>query len=154
MGGQYLNQVASTVWSVRLFRRGMLRMAQSALGDHVALRVPVEISAILQRLLPTGTAAADRRAHPRRPLTLVVAAVPLNEAHQPVGEPIRLLTRDISLDGIAVIHTERIEHRFLSLSLPLGDTGMRQLVMEVFRSEPLGETGLFDIAGRFVGELA
>lgn len=92
---------------------------------------------------------SNRRAEARHAVGMAVRAVPVNAAQQPVGDTFVAVTRDISVKGVALYHTQPILAPFLSLEFPLPDGGKRQTLLQVLRSRPVGP--LFEIAGQFIG---
>ena len=90
----------------------------------------------------------ERRRHAR-----FVVAIPsfvrcLNENQEPEGKSFHAVTRDISIGGIALIHSQPVTSRFIWVSLLESNRDAFDVTVEVVRCQPLGP--YFDIGGRFV----
>ncbi len=94
---------------------------------------------------------AERRAHQRYVVAMPSIAQPLDDSFQPDGPPFHAATRDISVGGIALIHTRPVAVNYLGVRLTLTADLEIQLLVEVLRCSKL--ECYFDIAGRFVVEM-
>ena len=95
-------------------------------------------------------APAERRSMQRRRLIVKVLAQPIDEDYNPIGEPMPVVSRDISPKGIGLVHTEPIESERLALEMQLGD----QMVKLVGAVKWCGPCGPFYYIGcQFVGKL-
>jgi hypothetical protein len=78
-----------------------------------------------------------------------VAVMPVDDGFNPVGVPVLLTTRDISIGGICLLHDEPLRPKYLVADLPAKDRqDSIQLVVEVLRCRAVAN--LYEIAGRFV----
>ena len=95
-------------------------------------------------------AGSERRQHLRYPITIPVRVTPLDEQHQPAAEPFLAITRDISIVGLCMYHTQAVKEKLLRLEL----TGLNQehvtVLLKVARCRPAGP--FFEVAGRFLAE--
>ncbi|MGA2030658.1 MAG: PilZ domain-containing protein [Thermoguttaceae bacterium] len=97
---------------------------------------------------PKTPYAGTERRQPRRPLTIVVPTLPLDERLRPLDEPLMMVTRNISCGGIALVHTQPIIAKYLAVELPAPDTQRYQMVVEVLHVRPVDS--LYEYGGRFV----
>jgi hypothetical protein len=108
----------------------------------------------VERLIEEGQreVSPENRSEPRYRVALKVAAQPVDERLQPVGEGFYAVTRDISSRGIALFHSAAIQTPYLALEFQDPVTGQQlQAVLEVLRCRPLGP--FHEIAGQFVTKL-
>jgi predicted RNA-binding Zn-ribbon protein involved in translation (DUF1610 family) len=116
--------------------------------DHL-IHPPVAITQAINTMVPKPYAGPERRENTRMRITMPVAAVPLDEFLHPVGQPGMLITRDISVTGIALLHDEPWRPKYMVVELPAVHPHVPlQLVVEVLRCKPI--ESLYEIAGRFV----
>lgn len=94
----------------------------------------------------------DIRSERRRAVSLRVAAVPVDEHLNKIGEGFIAATRDISSGGIAIYHTRGTSDRYLALELSAPSGEKLHLLLEVLRCRPAGL--FYEIAGRFVSKIA
>ncbi|QDU57632.1 PilZ domain-containing protein [Aeoliella mucimassa] len=110
---------------------------------------PTTITRAINDLVPKPYAGPERRANTRMRISLPIAAVPVDESFAQVGPAALLTTRDISTEGIALLHDEPLRPKYLVIEFPARDRqAALQMVVKVLRCQPVGE--LFEIAGRFV----
>jgi hypothetical protein len=110
---------------------------------------PTTITTAINAWMPTPYVGEERRAETRMRITMPVAVVPVDDAFKPVGPPALLITRDISVGGICLLHDEPLQPKYLVVDLPAKDTEESlQLVVEILRCRAVDT--LFEIAGRFV----
>ena len=87
----------------------------------------------------------ERRRNQRHPLSVTLAAQPLDADLKPQGNEFRVITRDVSPGGIGFVHSEPIEQEFLKLIMP--DHDGSELVVKVRHCTPVGELGLLYLIG-------
>ncbi len=92
----------------------------------------------------------ERRAHERYVVAIPSLVHPLDANHQPNGRAFNAATRDISVGGIGLIHTQPVESEYLGVKLQSPDGLELSVLVKVLRCVPLGT--YFDIAGEFVLE--
>jgi hypothetical protein len=90
----------------------------------------------------------DKRNSPRRKVRVSVPAVPVDAAGRPVGAPFVAETRNISATGICLVHSQRIDARYLMVELPGPTQDRQEVAVEIIRTEAV-EDG-FELAGPFV----
>ena len=90
----------------------------------------------------------ERRAHKRYVVAIRSLVQPMDDRRRPNGRAFNAATRDISVGGIGLIHTQPVVSEYLGvrLSSPRGDE--LQVLVKVLRCAPLGS--YYDIAGEFV----
>ena len=94
----------------------------------------------------------ERRSTPRYSLVVIAAAVPVDKQARPTGEPILVMTRDISMHGLAWICNEPIEAEFLGLQMPAGGTDALEAVVQIVRHRICGR--FHEYGGKFLGRMA
>lgn len=94
----------------------------------------------------------DFRNERRHAVSLRVAAVPVDEHLNKIGEGFIAATRDISSGGIAIYHTRGTSDRFLALEISAPSGEKLHLLLEVLRCRPAGL--FYEIAGRFISKIA
>jgi hypothetical protein len=110
---------------------------------------PRAIAATINSWKPQPYEGKEQREKARRRLTMPVAVMPVDDGFKPVGVPVLLTTRDISLSGICLLHDQPLWPKYLVVDLPARNLqNSIQLVVEVVRCRAVGD--LFEIAGRFV----
>lgn len=90
----------------------------------------------------------EQRDSERRALAISVTALKLDGNLHPVGEPFRIMTRDISESGIGLLHYEPVDAPYLAIQLPGLAEQPIQLVTELVRCREVD--GYYDVAGMFV----
>ena len=98
-----------------------------------------------QSYIPPST---DRRREERTNLPERAVAIPLNIDFEPVGEPFKLLVRDLSFHGIRLFHTQRPEGSHLALMWRSQKMERVVALVRIVRCQPEGE--FFDIGGIIV----
>lgn len=91
---------------------------------------------------------SDHRTDRRWNLAIPVMAIPLDDSHQPVGEPASMITRDISTGGISLLHTQPIPTQFLLVKLDAPILQSTELIVRILRTRTIGV--YTEIAGEFV----
>ena len=90
----------------------------------------------------------ERRSSERRPWAIPVTALALDRDLHPMGEPFRIMTRDVSQTGIGLRYFEEIEAPCLALQLPDSGDQIVQVVVELVNCRPVEE--VCDMGGRFL----
>lgn len=93
----------------------------------------------------------ENRSHRRWNLAMPVVAVPLDDSHQPIGEPASMITRDISTSGISLLHTQPVPSGFLRVQLDAPILQSTELIVRVVRCRTIGV--YTEIAGEFVARI-
>lgn len=112
---------------------------------------PSAIARFLKHLVDDSTVGCERRRSPRYPVVIPAVAQPFTSSFCPTGLSFMALTRDISVTGLALVHTRAVPAEFLALELPAGKNEKMQLLMRVLRCQPFHH--LYEIAGRFLVRL-
>ena len=92
----------------------------------------------------------DRRAEHRHLMLVPVWVVPVDEDNQPIGEPVQLITRDVSASSIGLFHEDEITHDRLALHMRLASTDVN-LVIRVIWVQPAGP--FYGLAGTYLERL-
>lgn len=90
----------------------------------------------------------ERRTHARYVVAIPSVVWPLDKEHRPQGKSLFAVTRDISVGGISLIHSQPATTKFLGVKLTLANEKEIHLLIKVLRCRPLGT--YYDIAGEFV----
>jgi hypothetical protein len=90
----------------------------------------------------------ERRTHMRYVVALQSVVQPLDDEHRPLGNSFHGVTRDISVGGMALVHTQPVTAKFLNVTLSSPEGNHMQTILKVLRCSPLGT--YYDIAGEFV----
>jgi hypothetical protein len=94
----------------------------------------------------------DRREDVRNLMVVPVLVQTVNESFEPLAPPFGAVTRDISPQGIGLVHTVPIDCEFLALRLILGDEDVN-LVAKVHWCEQEGPA-FYYIGCKFIAKLA
>ena len=94
----------------------------------------------------------DIRSERRYAVSLRVAAAPVDEQLNKIGEEFIAMSRDISSSGIAIYHTRGVSDRFLALELTAASGEKMRVLLQVLRCRPAGL--FYEIAGKFVSRIA
>ncbi|MFO0947761.1 MAG: PilZ domain-containing protein [Planctomycetota bacterium] len=94
----------------------------------------------------------NRRAHPRYGLAHAVIAMPVDDNCKPAGGCFEAFGRDLSVGGMAIVHTRAVRVSLLALqiSLPNGRKPIK-MIGKVTRCRPLGR--FYDIGIQFVAKI-
>lgn len=92
----------------------------------------------------------ERRREERQPMMVPVRAVEVDENNCRLGNPIDLITRDISSNTIGLIYTEPLEAERLVVEFSIAGTTVT-LVTESIWSGPLGP--FYGCAARYIDRL-
>lgn len=131
-----------------------LREHLFAFGPQSLARPPQAIAAFVERLIRHSKYydGPDSRSEPRYAVRMPVAAVPVDDDLQKIGEPFVAVSRDLSGRGIAIYHTRRISQRYLALELSTPSEEKLHVLLQVLRCRPVGL--FYEIAGKFVSKIA
>jgi hypothetical protein len=131
-----------------------LREHLFAFGPQSLTRPPQAIAAFVERLIRHAKYydGPDSRSEPRYAVRMPVAAVPVDDDLQRIGEPFVAVSRDLSGKGIAIYHTRRISQRYLALELSTPSDEKLHVLLQVLRCRPVGL--FYEIAGNFVSKIA
>lgn len=75
-----------------------------------------DVNALIHKLT-TAQNESSRRDNSRQPHSLLLLIQPLDLDFQPVGDPFRALSRDISLTGAGFLNLESVKYEFVRVSL-------------------------------------
>jgi len=92
--------------------------------------------------------STERRREERTVMPERAVAIPLNVDLEPVGEPFKLLVRDLSFHGIRLFHTHRPEGTHLALMWRTQNMERIVALVRIVRCQP--EREFFDIGGVIV----
>jgi len=79
----------------------------------------------------------ERRSEHRHFMVVPVLAVPVDEQHNPIGDPIAMVTRDVSPTGIGLIHCHSIPHGLTAFHMQIAGEEVN-LIADILWSKPLG----------------
>jgi hypothetical protein len=111
---------------------------------------PAQLRRLVERLTAAGYLDDERRTKPRYAVSLPALGVPLNEARLVVGPPIRLTTRDVSLDGLSAFSETKLTTSLMLVDLTLGGFMGWQVAVRVVRQKTTGF--LHEFGAEFVAE--
>lgn len=90
----------------------------------------------------------ERRVHGRYVVAIPSIVQPLDDMLRPQGKPVRAVTRDISVGGVSLLHTEAVTTSFIGANLCPVNSREICLLIHVLRCTPVG--AYYDVAGEFV----
>jgi len=90
----------------------------------------------------------ETRRSKRYAAMLEVVVVPLNEHCRPSGLPFLAVTRDVSINGLCLLHTRPSPTSALFIEIERPDETALDVVLNVRRNRRVGP--LFEIAGDFI----
>lgn len=96
--------------------------------------------------LPAKELGKEPRRHPRTQLMMNVPAIQLDDDLFPVGEEFTVLTRNLSVSGIAIVHTQPLTGK-LAVLVELPKSGHVQLLLGIVRCKKVGQ--LYEMGGAF-----
>ena len=82
-----------------------------------------------QFLNSTVYKGGERRRDKRHTMAIPIVAIRLDEDKKPVGDPIEVITRDVSPTSIGFFHTELLDTSRLAVQLKLADTKVNLVVL-------------------------
>ena len=92
----------------------------------------------------------ERRSEKRNFMVIPVLAVPVDEQFNPIGDCVAVVTRDITSEGIGLVHPQCALGDRLALQMPLAGEEVN-VVVKIEWCKPLGPYELS--GGRFVARL-
>ena len=116
-----------------------------------SLRHPPEaVVSFVRRLIDDyrPNVESERRAQPRKAVTIPVVVQPLDSGFQLAGEAFNAVTKDISAGGIGVMHSEQVTTRYLQVQVATQDGEQMSLLAQVKHCTPHGQ--YYHIGARFV----
>ena len=90
----------------------------------------------------------ETRRSKRHAAMLEVVVVPLNEHYRPSGLPFLAVTRDVSIDGLCLLHARPSPTSALFIEIERPDETALDVVLNVRRNRRVGP--FFEIAGDFI----
>ena len=91
---------------------------------------------------------SERRAHERFVVAIPSTVQPLDEQHVQLGKPFTAVTRDISIGGIGLLHSQAVIAPFLDVRIADREGKQHRFLVKVLRCQPLGD--YFDVGGEFI----
>ena len=124
-----------------------------SVSNEAVLRHPPEVVvSFVQRLIQSYSAGAEgeseRRAQPRRLISIPIVVQPLDANFQPVGDVFHAMTKDISRGGVGISHNGRVAAKYLQIEVATRDGEKMTLMSKVEHCTPDGQ--LYHIGARFV----
>jgi hypothetical protein len=113
---------------------------------------PGNVQRLLRSLVTHEFDGPERRAHKRHPVSVPVTVLPLAADFRIDGEPIQMTTANISLGGVALIHTRFIDAPYLALDFTVAGVELLQVVLKVLRVRSVGP--VYEIGGQFISRLS
>jgi hypothetical protein len=107
------------------------------------------ISQVIAKLSVGATYHDERREHTRYPVAAPVTVTPLSDDRACAGDPMSMMTLNISLGGAALIHKEPCEAPYAALNFGPAGVECAPIVMRILRRSRIG--AMHVIAGEFVG---
>ncbi len=68
-------------------------------------------------------------------MAIPVVVISLDEQNQPVGNPVEVITRDVSPTSIGFFHTENLDADRLAVKIKLADTEVNLVVLMEWHSD-------------------
>jgi hypothetical protein len=125
-----------------LIAHSPLSEMRSALLTDAKSRRPLqkltqELSDFAKRQFLNSTVykGGERRQDKRHTMAIPVVIVRLNDENQPVGDPIEVITRDVSPTSIGFFHNEPLDADRLAVNLKLADTEVNLVVLMEWRAD-------------------
>src|SRR5205085_1738588 len=121
-------------------RTEMLLRFQAKNLVHPPQEMAEFVEQLIRRLREEGLyyTGPDRRSEKRHSIALLVRAMPLDDDLRAAGPAFTATTRDLSHHGIALIHHERINCRFLAVELTDFDGKQLEAAVELLRCRAVG----------------
>lgn len=82
-----------------------------------------------QFLNSTVYKGGERRQDKRHTMAIPVVIIRLDDDNQPIGDPIEVITRDVSPTSIGFFHTQPLEAHRLAVKLRLAETEVNLVVL-------------------------
>src|SRR5262249_15229973 len=84
-------------------------------------------------------AGPERREEVRQMIVVPAIVQPVDENRQPIGEPVAMVTRDITTRGVGLVHEEPLWHERVAIRLDAeGLDDNEILIADVVWNRPLG----------------
>jgi hypothetical protein len=84
-------------------------------------------------------AGPERREELRQMIVVSAIVQPVDENHQPIGEPVAMVTRDITARGVGLVHEEPLWHERVAIRLDAEGLDVNEiLIADVVWNRPLG----------------
>ena len=101
--------------------------------------LPQELVDFARRQIVNATMykSDERRLEGRHHILLPVRAIPVDANNDPTGDSFEMITRDIAVSAISLLHTDQIDDPRLALQLRIAGETVN-VVVDVVWSEPLG----------------
>ncbi|HEX5470421.1 MAG TPA: response regulator [Lacipirellulaceae bacterium] len=110
---------------------------------------PVELTDFLRRLSrPAPYGFTDRRKSGRIKYNEVAIAIPLSAQFEPLGEPHKLIIRDVSRHGIGLVHSKQVDGCYLAVMWRTRKKERVIVLAHVLRCQRLD--GFYDIGGELI----
>ena len=110
---------------------------------------PAELQGIVRQLADQAYyRGPQKRAKKRYRVALEVPAIELDDDLRPLGEPFIAITRDLSANGICLLHTQRVAADQLLVKLDDRNGMQVQVVVQISRRRQLKQ--FFEMSGNFV----
>ena len=120
--------------------------------DRMRLTHPLEaIEGFVDELVGAPYQGPERRASKRHSVSMPVAALAIDSQFRSLGEPFIGLCRNISAEGIALMHSHAVDTDFLALDFTAPGGKRIQMVMRVLRCRAVGP--YYEIAGPFLTDV-
>jgi hypothetical protein len=95
-----------------------------------------------------GDANSDKRSRERTPVVADVFVTPLDDEMEPLRNPFRGRTKDISTSGASFFHATPFHSKFVLLTITMASTDHLNLLFRVVRTNEV-RAGLYFTAGIF-----
>jgi hypothetical protein len=99
---------------------------------------PPALFDFVRKLDEGASMGPDRRAVRRYPLFTAATVLPLDSQLQPVGDPFKAVTRDISTRSIAMVHARWFNAPMFAVQIPTSAEGHENFLAEMVRCENVG----------------
>ena len=120
--------------------------------DDARMQQPSEaIADFLSHLEAQQDPTEERRSSERRTLSQAVAVMPVDDQFRPAGDCFMAVARDVSRQGIAIVHTNSVEADYLALELACASGKKLQVAMQVARRREVGD--YYECAGPFLTKM-
>ncbi|RIK84145.1 MAG: hypothetical protein DCC67_05240 [Planctomycetota bacterium] len=123
-----------------------------AINVHIERRGDPALQRDVQRLVECLAdkpfAGAEARRRKRYPVAAPVTAIPLAGDLRVSGQPVRVMTLNISSGGLAFAHRRRIAEPFLAVDFTSCGIDILPAILRVTRMRPL--SAAFEVAGQFL----
>ena len=129
-------------------REPIVKDIQTPTDDTLLAPPSAAIIEFVKERAATKAGWREMRRSKRIPVQLEVAVLPLNESHRPSGRPFLAVTRDVSMDGLCLMHTRPAPIAALLVEIERPNDAPLYVVLNVLRNRPIGP--FYESAGEFV----